>query len=204
MLQFAVKVTLISASGALTPGPLTAASAAVGARKGWIGGFFVSLGHLAVELPLVILIAFGILSFLNEDLIKILSIVGGSTLLTFAYLTAKSAVRFERTEINRSPLILGIVLTAFNPFFLIWWATIGAALVSEAILLSGFFGLSIFYISHVWLDFFWLSFVAGVSSFSSRILLVYRIFLIFLAAFITIFGLDFLLYGFYGKRLLLF
>lgn len=202
MLQFAMKIAIISASGALTPGPLTAAAAAIGARKGWIGGFFVSLGHMIVELPLVILIAFGLFSSLNENLLKFLSILGGIMLLIFAYLTAISSVKFEKREIDRSPILIGIIFTALNPFFLVWWATVGAALVAESIILYSNSGILILYTSHVWLDFAWLTFVAGISSFSSRILTIYRAFLMFLAVFVALFGIDFILYGFFNKKIL--
>lgn len=204
MLQFTMKVALISASGALTPGPLTAAAAAIGARRGWLGGLLVSLGHMIVELPLVILIAFGLFSFLNEGLVKFLSVLGGTTLLIFAYLTARSSAKFEKKETDRSPILIGVIFTALNPFFLVWWATVGAALVAESIVLYSNSGIVIFYTSHVWLDFLWLTFVAGISSFSSRILTIYRAFLMFLAILVALFGIDFLLYGLFGKKFLSF
>ncbi|RLF13604.1 MAG: lysine transporter LysE, partial [Thermoprotei archaeon] len=40
LLFFLAKVSLISSSGALAPGPLTAATAALGVKRGWRGGLW--------------------------------------------------------------------------------------------------------------------------------------------------------------------
>lgn len=88
---FIIKVILISTSGALAPGPLTAATAASGLKHKWRGGFWISVGHVIVELPLVLLIAFGVAAVLTrDDVTAFLSFLGGLMLIFFSYLTAKS------------------------------------------------------------------------------------------------------------------
>ena len=202
---FAAKVALISSSGALAPGPLTAATAASGVKHGWKGGFWISVGHMLVELPLVILIGFGVAAVLTrEDVAMVLSLAGGVMLIFFAYLTARSAFEAEisKKHSDASPLLIGVTLTGLNPFFIAWWAGVGAALISEALKLWGFIGLALLYASHVWLDFAWLMLLAHITSLGSFTLRLYKALLLFLAAFVALFGVDFIYYAFSAKHLL--
>ncbi|WP_290597736.1 MULTISPECIES: LysE family transporter [unclassified Archaeoglobus] len=206
MLSFILKVVLISTSGALAPGPLTAATAASGAKHRWKGGFWISVGHTAVELPLVILIAFGVATVLTrQDIAAILSFLGGAMLLFFSYLTAKSAFEVKSLGGNgrsTSPFLTGLGLTAFNPFFIAWWAGIGASLIREALSIWGFAGLAILYTSHVWLDFVWLILLAHVTSLSSFSLRIYKSLLLILALLVALFGVDFIYFSITASHLL--
>ncbi|WP_456328056.1 LysE family transporter [Archaeoglobus sp.] len=207
MFPFLIKVTLISSSGALAPGPLTTATLAVGAKRGWKGGFKVALGHLTVEFPLVIVIALGLyILFKNPTFIKISSLVGGIFMIYFGYLTVKDAF----ADIQRSskfegyPFLVGVTLTALNPFFILWWIGIGSPLILEAITKWGFISLIPFYVAHVWLDFVWLTALAHATSFSGKAEKIYRIVVFSLGLLLVAFGLDFLSYGLFGFRFLRF
>lgn len=199
MIDFIAKVVAISSSGALAPGPLSAATAAIGVKKGWKGGFMVSIGHLAVELPLVVLLAFFITaSGQVEGIMKPLALVGGLFLLLFGYLTLKSALEVSeiaRGEQKFSPFLTGVALSAFNPFFITWWAGVGSALISEAILLFGLIGIAILFASHIWIDFAFLSLLAYVTSFKGLTLRAYKLLLIFLSSIVLFFGLDYLCFA---------
>ncbi|MEO0105433.1 MAG: LysE family transporter, partial [candidate division WOR-3 bacterium] len=78
----------------------------------------------------------------------------------------------------------------FNPYFLIWWLGIGTPLIYEAIKKSGFIGLSVLYIFHVSLDYFWLIFIATLSSFAKK--KIYRYLLFILGIIIIYFGIKML------------
>ncbi|ADB57838.1 LysE family transporter [Archaeoglobus profundus] len=205
MLPFLIKVTLISSSGALAPGPLTTATLAVGAKHGWRGGFKIALGHLAVEFPLVIVIALGLyILFKDPIFIRISSLVGGIFMIYFGYMTMKDAF----ADVQRSskfegyPFLVGVTLTALNPFFILWWVGIGSPLILEAIANWGFISLIPFYAAHVWLDFVWLTALAHATSFSGRAEKVYRTVVFVLGLLLLAFGLDFLCYGLFGFRFL--
>ncbi|WP_230972238.1 LysE family transporter [Archaeoglobus neptunius] len=199
MLSFVLKVVLISTSGALAPGPLTAATAASGLKYRWRGGFWISVGHAVVELPLVVLIALGVAAVLTrKDVAAMLSFFGGIMLLFFSYLTAKSAIKVKSLDDwgkASSPFLTGIGLTALNPFFIAWWASVGASLIREALSLWGMAGIVVLYVSHVWLDFAWLILLAHVTSLSSFSLKIYRSLLFALAILVALFGLDFIHYA---------
>lgn len=205
MFSFLIKVTLISSSGALAPGPLTTATLAVGAKHGWKGGFKIALGHLVVELPLVIVIALGLyLLFKDPIFIRVSSLIGGIFMIYFGYMTMKDAFAdVERSsKFEGYPFLVGITLTALNPFFILWWVGVGSPLILEAITNWGFIGLIPFYVAHVWLDFVWLATLAHATSFSGRVEKIYKIVIFTLGLLLLAFGLDFLTYGFFGFRLI--
>ncbi|UCE44460.1 MAG: LysE family transporter, partial [Candidatus Bathyarchaeota archaeon] len=58
LLDFIATVVLVTASGALAPGPLFFAAVSHGTKSGARGGLAFSIGHTLVELPLVLLLAF--------------------------------------------------------------------------------------------------------------------------------------------------
>ena len=207
MLSFLLKVALISSSGALAPGPLTAATASIGVKNGWKGGLMISLGHMVVELPLVLLIGIGILTFINKEFSTILSFVGGAFLLFFAYLTARDAIKagsLSFSTSSTSPILVGISLSALNPFFIAWWVGVGSPLIIEAVAYWGIAGSGLPYIAHVWLDFAWLTSLSKITSFSGFSLKLYKIILLTLAALVAVFGADFIIYAFKQTHILSF
>jgi len=193
-LAFAVKVVVVSASGALAPGPLTASTAALGARKGWKAGFSIAVGHTLAELPLVFAVAYGVGSALASPLAKaLLGLAGGAFMMFFAALTLKAVLtaKPEGDPSGRlgSALATGVALSLFNPFFLMWWLGVGSPLIAEA-LAGGVQGLLAFYAVHVWIDYAWLSLVAGLGSaarFSGR---AFRALLTGLAVLMLYFGVS--------------
>ncbi|MDW7989834.1 MAG: LysE family transporter [Archaeoglobaceae archaeon] len=203
MLDFIFKVVTISSSGALTPGPLSAATAAIGTKKGWKGGFLVSLGHLVVEAPLIFLLAFFV-SFTTVDvIIKPLAILGGVMLVFFGYMTIKSSFESKtsaKNKFNFNPFFTGVFLTALNPFFIVWWFSIGSTLVIESIILFGYFGMIFLFFSHVWIDFVWLSMIAHFTS-PKVVLRFQRILLFFLGFIVIFFGIEYIYFAIFNSHI---
>lgn len=165
-LLFLFSVILISLSGALSPGPLLFTNLSNAPRWGWKGGLWLSLGHTLVELPVILLIAFG-LSFLFyiPGFHVGLAVVGGSVLTIFGLLQFREAIKaFEdvqeidlaKDKPTRHPLLIGFLFSAFNPFFIVWWFTVGAKIVLDAFLFAALAGVIIMFFSHVWIDYVWL------------------------------------------------
>jgi len=172
-LSLVLEVTVLTAAGVLSPGPLTFATVAEGAKGGWRAGLRVALGHMAVELPLLVLLALGLAPLLESPSVgKLLSTVGGVALVLYALLTLKAAISLRSQELpessaeGRGALAAGVAFTLFNPHFLLWWATAGAKLVSDAVTALGgvVLGLAALYAAHVWMDFAWLSVIAYMGS----------------------------------------
>jgi len=198
ILEFAVLVIVISASGVMAPGPLFAAAVSYGLRDGKRAGFKMAIGHTIVELPLVILLGIGVFSLESfPEFRTIISILGAITLFVFATIQIKTV--FGKKELvlskpKQGPLITGIIFSALNPFFIIWWLAIGFKLISDAMLMWSFAGILIVFVLHIWMDFAWLGTVSFLSSKSSKILSNknYKILMIGLSVMLIYFGITFL------------
>ena len=198
ILEFAVLVIVISASGVMAPGPLFAATVSYGLREGTRAGFKMAVGHTIVEFPLVILLGIGVFSLESfPEFRTIISIFGAITLFVFATIQIRTIFRKKELVLSNSkqgPLITGIVFTALNPFFIIWWLAIGFKLISDAMLMWALAGILIVFVLHIWMDFVWLGIVSFLASKSSRILSNrnYKILMIGLSIMLIYFGITFL------------
>jgi len=196
--EFAVLVIVISASGVLAPGPLFAATVSYGLREGTRAGFKMAIGHTIVELPLVILLGIGVFSLESfPEFRTIISIFGAITLFVFAIIQIRTTLRGKELALSnpkQGPLIAGIVLSALNPFFIIWWLAIGFKLISDAMLMWSFAGILIVFVLHIWMDYAWLGTVSFLASKSSKILSNknYKILMIGLSLMLIYFGITFL------------
>ena len=164
MLTFIATVVVVTASGALAPGPAFFANIAQGTKSGAKGGLAFSVGHTIFEFSLVILLAFTLQTVANEPLIKlVVGVAGGAALLIFGFLqirealTPKTAVSNMEKIPSKNPLLLGVLFTGLNPYFIIWWLTAGMPLIENALSLASFAGVLIMYVSHVWMDYVWIT-----------------------------------------------
>ena len=165
--QFGIAVIIISASGVMSPGPLFVATVTDGIKRGAGAGLKIALGHTLIELPLVMLIGFGVLSLGVIPQTRILiGIVGALSLFGFAGLQIRSILKNSsvQSKSKYGSFLTGILLTGLNPFFIIWWFTIGFKLISDALLLWSISGILIMFGLHVWMDYAWLVLVSFLSS----------------------------------------
>lgn len=197
-MEFAIIVIGISASGVMAPGPLFAANIAYGLKEGASSGIKMAIGHTIVELPLVVLLGIGVFSLeAFPEFRALIAIFGAVTLFVFAVLQIKSVLQQKESTSNdkkQKPLIAGIVLSALNPFFIIWWLTIGFKLISDAMLVWAFAGILIMFGLHIWMDFAWLGTIAFLASKSKKILSNrnYKMVMIGLSGMLIYFGITFL------------
>lgn len=198
ILEFAVLVIAVSASGVMAPGPLFAANISYGLRDGVKSGIKMAIGHTIVEFPLVILLGIGVFSLeIFPEFRVLISILGAITLFAFAFMQIKTALQKKEDIISnpkQGPLVTGIVLSALNPFFIIWWLTIGFKLISDAMLIWAFTGILIVFVMHIWMDFVWLGGISFLASKSSQIISNrnYKALMIVLSLMLVYFGITFL------------
>jgi len=211
-LEYIVKVVLITSSGALSPGPLTASTIAAGSNEGWKSGFKISVGHMAVEFPLVFLIAFGIASLLTTPIVeKVISFAGGTLLIILGVFMLKDVFKKELGDMNassdtvRSPVIIGVLLSLLNPYFLVWWILVGGSLIIEAVAIAGLIGVGLMFIAHIWMDYAWLMLISELSKRGKQILKTkgYKALLAGISLALIFFGLDFISLSIFGSELLL-
>ncbi len=158
--MFLAWVVVISASGVVAPGPLFATVVARGLDDPR-AGLKISMGHAIIEAPLILTIFLGLMAFLqDENVLAGIGLIGGAFLLY-------SGISMLRPQDDCAPkedskhgsLVSGIVLTAANPYFLLWWATVGAALVGLAAAF-GWWMVPLFAAVHLACDFGYLGLVA--------------------------------------------
>jgi threonine/homoserine/homoserine lactone efflux protein len=166
LLAFLGNVALISMSGVMAPGPLSAVTMDNGIRNPHAGAI-TALGHGIVEVPLMTAIFFGLGHFLRMPLMRMIVLPAGGLLLLVMgvqlLLAARSGVESDgSTGPRRRPLAAGAILTAGNPYFLVWWATVGAALISRSMEL-GAIVFPLLAITHWLCDLVWLYFLSIVA-----------------------------------------
>ena len=192
-------VIIISISGVMSPGPLFAANVMYGLREGRISGIKMAIGHTIVEFPLILLLGVGYFSIESIPEIRtIITILGAAGLFGFAILQIRSVAKQKfslETRSGQGPFVAGILLSALNPFFIIWWLTIGLVLISESIQTFGIIGIVILFLFHIWMDYAWLFTIAAFSSKAKNYLSKrnFKIIIIGLSVVLIYFGIDFLL-----------
>ncbi len=127
MIGFLVTAVAISLSGVMAPGPITAATLAAGTRSRHAGAL-IALGHLVIELPLILLLVAGIGKFLQSSGTRVgIGLAGGAFLLLMGgqlLLSLRASDSAPESSTQRHPFWSGIVLTGANPYFLPWRATV--------------------------------------------------------------------------------
>lgn len=129
-----VSTIAISLTGVMMPGPVTAVTVTKGSQRK-AAGALVALGHGLVELPLIALIYLGFDHFLTLAEVKIsVGLAGGLLLMWMALQMFKirPLVFDEGKDMSRGCVIAGLATTAANPYFFVWWATVGATLLASA------------------------------------------------------------------------
>jgi threonine/homoserine/homoserine lactone efflux protein len=84
----------VALSGALVPGPLFTITVAESARKGFISGPLIILGHGILELSLIMLLILGLAPFFSDPaVIIVISVLGGLMLVYMGYRMIREARR---------------------------------------------------------------------------------------------------------------
>jgi threonine/homoserine/homoserine lactone efflux protein len=197
LLLFLTQVFFISLTGAMQPGPVTATAITVGTRNRWAGAL-MAIGHGIIEFPLIVVIVLGMGKFFQIPKVQIaIGLAGGAFLLLMAaqtFLSLKADADTEPKALHGKPILAGIILTAGNPYFLLWWATVGLALANQAPAEWGIWAFVLFALTHWFVDLIWLQLLSW-ASFKGSVLLGrhgLKIILAFCAAALFGFGIYFI------------
>lgn len=190
VLDFAGEVVFLSASGVLSPGPLFLMNLVYGTKQGYRAGLKIASGHAMIEFPLVIILTISFFQLTSTQVVtyhlNLLGLIGGISIIIFAIIQIINTTRKEKRKnlfnnsnyrvsfITGKPVLLGIIFSALNPFFIAWWLTVGLKLISDSISLFGVITGSVLLFSlHIWMDYVWLIFTSyliskGVSIIKTR------------------------------------
>jgi len=198
---FLASAFAISLTGAMSPGPLTTLAITEGARRGrWAGGW-LSAGHGLIEGSLVVAIGLGLGSFLQQPVVSALIGIGGGLFLMWMgwglVSGVQAAANAEAPAVTRLGLVpAGVALSLSNPYWSLWWGTVGAGLILTA-LEWGALGLAIFYLVHWLTDLIWLNLMSFLTA-SGRGLMnerIYRGVLMTCGLFLSAFSVYFVVSG---------
>ncbi|MEM2141713.1 MAG: LysE family transporter [Candidatus Thorarchaeota archaeon] len=162
----------LSLTGALAPGPLSAAVVMQATKRGRLYGMLPMVGHSLVELGIVGLLAFSISSVVLDDrTVAVMQGLGGVVVILFGMLALKDWRRPPDLDhghkqphlVNRSAVVeatsQGVIVSILSPYFILWWFAVGAGTVSTlmyelqvgvgTILVAG----ALIYLTHISTDF---------------------------------------------------
>jgi len=198
-----ISAFLIGFSGALMPGPMLGIAIDGSLKKGWSAGPLIVLGHGMLELLLIVIMLLGLKDFFSKPAVAgSIGLFGGAYLAWMGYGMMKSGIKRtvsiekQGAEIRagtRNFVLAGALVSAANPYFLLWWASTGLELVRQSYAL-GLTGVSVFFAGHILSDFTWYSAVSFAFSKGKKLISdgVYRWIIIFLGIFIMLFSLYFI------------
>ena len=161
---------IVGLSGALMPGPVTAVTAEHTLKKGVIAAPLVTLGHGIMEALVIALLVVGLGRVMAEPGVTgAIGIIGGLVLAWMGWGMIKSArsgsLSLENTGHNGrnsfGPVSAGILSTLANPYWVLWWATVGAGYVALS-QQHGLPGVILFFGGHILADLSWLLVIAGI------------------------------------------
>ena len=151
---------VVALSGAIMPGPLLTVTISETSQRGIATGPLLIAGHALLELVLVVALLMGLAPLLKLTPVFIaISLAGSAVLLWMGVgmlkaLPAMTLVTDSGSAKGRNLILSGILLSLINPYWSIWWATIGLGYIIHS-LNAGTMGVAAFFSGHIMGDLFW-------------------------------------------------
>ncbi len=183
---------LVALTGAMAPGPLltyTIIKSVNSGNRGYLTGFWVILGHGILEMIIIVFLLMGF-SFVLKDImvVRFIGITGGLILVWFGVsiiidiLNGKISTEFLKSSGNtetdsvqynargfENPVLGGILVSMSNPYWWVWWATIGFAfMIQFDVSLKKWPELIAFFLGHEAGDLLWYVIVSFLAFFGIR------------------------------------
>lgn len=195
---------VVGLSGALMPGPVTVVAIDHAVRSTWLAGTLTAAGHGLVEIAMVLVIVAGLNRLMrHRAAAAAVSVVGGLVLLWMGWdmvvsapatvLPAGVSAPQETLRTLGASLAAGAVATCGNPYWFLWWVTVGASqLAWSQDQVRG--GLWVFTAGHVSSDVVWLTAVSAAAATGRRFLTdeAYQVILYVMGAAVALMGLYFI------------
>ena len=195
---------VIALSGAMMPGPLLTATISESSRRGFVTGPLLIAGHGILEMVLVFSLLLGLAPFLQQRSVFVATAFGGSAILlwmAFGMFRSLPSLRLSweagNEDNSKKLLFSGILLSLANPYWIIWWATIGLGYILYS-WQYGLWGVAFFFAGHILADLAWYGAVAAAVTRGRHFLTdrLYRGLIAGCAAFLVVFACYFAYAGF--------
>jgi threonine/homoserine/homoserine lactone efflux protein len=116
-------------------------------------------------MPLILALLLGFGRVLQYPHVQtVIGLVGGAFLLWMGVdlLRSLRTAEIGARDDPRSPVLVGALLSAGNPYFLIWWAAVGMTLITQS-RAFGLTGFTLFAVAHWLCDAVWLTFLSQLA-----------------------------------------
>jgi len=185
---------MVALTGAMAPGPLltyTIIKSVKTRRRGYLTGLWVIAGHAILEMGIIIFLLLGFSFILNNIfVVRVIGGVGGIILVYFGGSIVRDIYKGkiptdfldpENVDADRSvssetgglenPVLGGCLVSMSNPYWWVWWATIGFAfMIQFEVSFKQWPKLIAFFLGHEAGDLAWYLFVSILSFFGLRYL----------------------------------
>lgn len=190
------------------PGPVLVVVVGQTPRRGFWTGPLVVLGHGLLESFLVAALILGMAEFFSSSaVLSAVAVIGGAVLLYMGVDMLRSAGRLtliagpgtSSGARDLNPVLAGVLTSLSNPYWTLWWATIGLGYMVIA-REKGAAGLGAFLSGHIMADLVWYSVVSSLVAGGKRWLTdsIYRRMIRVCAVALLFFALYFGWYGLNG------
>ncbi len=195
---------MVGFSGAMAPGPISTLVVTHASRRGFWAGPLLTAGHAVAELAIVSALALGLRELLATSRAALaIGVIGGPVLVWMGVTTLRDALLRpaslpptatpgQAKHGHWGPIGAGVAASVSNPYWLLWWSTVGASYVVLS-LQRGTGGLAAFYGGHILSDLSWNSLLAFLMASGRRWLPAnaVRVFLAIAGAFLVALGVYF-------------
>ena len=163
MIEVLIASFLVGLTGAVSPGPMSAAILGMSHERPLLSTAGLVAGHGIVEAAIIVGIIFGLSSLPYQTEIALLGCVT-IVLLGVLQFMAEPEQKAARAGGTGAPFAAGIVLTLSNPYWWIWWLTFGAGFLALQPAYAAFF------VGHISADLVWFGILAITASRGAKIL----------------------------------
>jgi len=183
---------LVALTGAMSPGPLltyTIIKSAGTNKRGYLMGLWIITGHAILEMVIIIFLLFGFSFVLkNIAVVRIIGVSGGIILILFGATIIRNLLKGNistdflnpqnefKTDLGPTvkkgidnPVFGGIMVSMSNPYWWVWWATIGFAfMIQFNVSFEKWPKLLAFFLGHEVGDLIWYLLVSTLAFFGLR------------------------------------
>jgi threonine/homoserine/homoserine lactone efflux protein len=151
---------VVALSGAVMPGPLLTITISESSRRGIMTGPLLIAGHAILELALVLALIMGLAPLLKMEPVFIIIALAGSAVLLWMgvgmlrSVPAMTLVADGNPSGGKNLILSGVLMSLVNPYWSIWWATIGLGYILHS-MNAGTMGVVAFFTGHILGDLFW-------------------------------------------------
>ncbi|MBN2041672.1 MAG: LysE family transporter [Spirochaetes bacterium] len=186
---------VIAFSGAMMPGPLLTAAIANSTKRGFIAGPLLIAGHAVLEIVLIIILLAGLAPFFRMPAVFIATSFAGALILLwmsigmFRKLPSLTLALNSGGKSLNNPVLAGILMSLSNPYWIIWWASIGTGYIVYS-QKFGIPGILFFFTGHILADFLWYSFISAAVAGGRRFFTdrIYQVLIAVCAGFLVVFA----------------